>query len=152
MPAPTDINHNILTGIRTLLMLFGDLTASVGARITPNQFAGADQQQPAVMLELRDCQQQNTIDRSGCLITGTLVITIRTKDDLLCDQLAEIIRSNGTVPSTGLDGYSGPAGTGQLLSAERTDFDTTIVYDDDGDETDQYDSVQIYRIHYAMGA
>lgn len=152
MPAPTDINHKILTSIRSLLMLFADLTASVSDRITPNQFAGADQQQPSVMLELRDCQQQNTIDRSGCLITGTLVITIRTKDDLLCDQLAEIIRTNGTSPSTGLDGYSGSAGTGQLISAERTDFDTAIVFDDDGDETDLYDSVQLYRIHYAMTA
>ena len=146
----TAINDQILTGIRSLLLLFEDLTDVVSDRITPNQFASDDQQQPSVMIELRECTQQNTLDRTSCLVTGTLVLTIRSKDDILCDQIAESIRSQNTSPSTGLDGYSGGAGDGELIGSERTDFDTSIVYDDDGDETDLYDSVQVYRIHYVI--
>lgn len=150
MPEVTEANESVLKNIRSLLLLFEDLTDVVSDRITPNQFGGEDHQQPSVMLELRDCEQQNTLDRSACLVTGNLVITIRSMDDLLNDQLAEVIRTQNTDPASGLDGFSGPCGSGILLGCERSGFDTSIVFDEDGDETDLFDSVQMYRIHFQI--
>lgn len=143
-------NEMILKNIRDLLLLFESVTDEVSDRITPNQFAGIDFQRPAIMIELRDCSQQNTLDRSACLVTGSLVITIRSKDDALNDRLAAGIRTQGTEPGTGLYGFSGVCGDGVLLSAERSDFDASIVFDDDGDETDLFDSIQVYRIHFEL--
>lgn len=150
MPITVEANEAILSAVRTRLMLQSALTDVVSDRITPNQFAGSDLQNPAVMLELRDCQQTNTLDRSYCLVVGSLVITIRSKDDAQCDYLAGAIRANGTIPGTGLDGYSGTMGSATVLCCERTDFDQSIVFDEDGDETDLYDRVEVYRIHFQL--
>lgn len=150
MTITTEANDSILKSLRDLLMLFEALTDVVSDRITPNQFAGDDHQQPAVMIELRDCQQANTLDRAACLVTGSLVLTIRSGDDALNDYLAGIVRTNGTTPGTGLDGFSGNCGDGVLLGCERSDFDASIVFDDDGDETDLFDSIQVYQIHFQL--
>lgn len=144
-------NSDILTAIRALLLLWDEVTDYVDDRIRPEAFHSDDEQLAAVKLELTDGRQQNFLDRSAVLIDGVLMITCRSTNAATVNAIAEAIRSRNTDPSAGLDGYSGSAGTGTLLSAERTEFETGRELDEDGDETDNFLSVQAYQVLFKLG-
>jgi hypothetical protein len=147
----TEPNADIITAIRSLLLLFDPLTDIVDDRIRPNAFHSTDENLPALMLELTDGTQQNVLDRSAAIIDATLEITVRAPLASDCSEIAEIIRSKNTDPSTGLDGYTGSAGSGLILSAERQSFHNGKEVDADGDETSNFLSIQVYQILFKIG-
>jgi hypothetical protein len=142
---------DVLKNIRSLLLLWSDLTAIVGERIRPNGFHSTDGDLPAVMMELPDGRQMNTLDRSEAIIDATLTLTTRAPLASDAASIAAIIRSRNTTPSTGLDGYSGSAGTGIIKSCERMSFETGIEVDDDGTETGNHLHVQVFQILFQLG-
>lgn len=147
---PTD-NSDILTQIRALLLLWDPVTDIVDDRIRPEAFFSDDENLPAIMLELTDGNQTNTLDRTASVIDATLQITARAPLATQAAAIAEAIRTKGQTPSAGLDGYTGSAGSGFLLSAERTSFGTGKEVDEDGNETSNYLSVQVYQILFKIG-
>jgi hypothetical protein len=148
MPAE---NTDILTQIRSLLLLFDPVTNIVDDRIRPNGFHSTDENEPALMLELIDGNQINPLDRTAVIVDGVLQITVRSPSATQAAEIAESIRTQGTNPSTGLDGYTGSAGSGFLVSAERVSFSTGKEVDEDGDETSNFISLQVYQILFKMG-
>lgn len=142
---------DVLKNIRSLLLLWENLTAIVVDRIRPNGFHSTDGDLPAVMMELPDGRQMNTLDRGEAIIDGTLTLTVRSPLAGQAAQIAAIIRSRNTTPSTGLDGYSGSAGTGILKSCERVSFQTGIEVDDDGTETGNHLYIQTFQILFQLG-
>lgn len=142
---------DLLKNIRSLLLLWSDLTAIVGERIRPNGFHSTDGNLPAVMMELPDGRQMNTLDRSEAIVDATITLTTRAPLASEAADIAAIIRSRNTTPSTGLDGYSGSAGTGFIKSCERISFETGIEIDDDGTETGNHLHVQTFQILFQLG-
>lgn len=147
----TEPNSDILTALRSLLLLWPEVTGIVDDRIRPNVFHSTDGNDAALRLELVDGNQTNFLDRSGACVDGVLQITARDPLATGAAELAEYVRSRGTNPSTGLDGYSGSAGSGNLLSAERVGFTTGREVDDDGNETGNFLFVQVFQILFAIG-
>lgn len=147
----TDPNLDIVTCVRSLLLLWDDLTNVVGERIRPESFHSTDENEPALMLELTEGSQQNFLERSSAVIDATLMITARAPLAAQVAEIAEIIRSRNTDPSTGLDGYSGSAGGGYILSAERQSFSNGKEVGQDGDETNNYISIQVYQVLFQLG-
>lgn len=142
---------DILKNIRSLLLLWSDLTAIVGDRIRPNGYHSSDGNLPAVMMELPDGRQMNTLDRREAVIDSTLTLTVRAPEQSQAAEIAAIIRSRNQTPSQGLDGYSGSAGTGTIKSCERMSFETGIEIDDDGTETGNHLHVQVFQILFQLG-
>lgn len=143
-------NHDILTGVRSLLLLFPDLTDVVSDRIRPERPHSEDGNLPQIILELPNADQDNVLDRSCALIRGELQVRIRSTDITQTNQLAEIIRTQNANPSEGLDGYAGTAGDGDIVQCERRGFSSGVVLDDDGDETDLYENLQVYDLWYLV--
>lgn len=147
----SDPNLDILTGIRSLLLLWSELTDIVYDRIRPESFHSTDANQPALMLELSEGTQQNFLERSSVVVDATLMVTVRAPLATQAAQIAEIIRTRNTKPSTGLDGYSGSAGSGYILGAERQSFSNGKELDTDGNETENYISIQVYQLLFQLG-
>lgn len=144
------MNADILTGVRSLLKTFPALTSAVGDRIRPNALH-ADDIAPAVILEIPKAEQDNCLDRDVALIRAELLVRVRSADKTQADLLAEVIRSQNTIPSTGLDSFAGEAGDCEIIQCERSEFSTDLLYDDDGDETDLYESIHVYQLWYLIG-
>ena len=144
-------NDDILTSIRSLLLLWDELTDFVDDRIRPDAFHSTDENLPALMLELTDGTQLNALDRTAAIVDASLQITVRAPLASQAAAIAEIIRSRNTDPSTGLDGYTGSAGSGTLLSAERQSFSNGKEIDQNGDETANYLSIQVYQLLFKIG-
>lgn len=144
-------NEDILTSIRSLLLLWDELTDIVDDRIRPDAFHSTDENLPTLMLEVTDGTQLNVLDRTAAIVDCTLNITVRAPLAVQAAQIAEIIRSRGDDPSTGLDGYTGSAGSGTLLSAERQSFSNGKEIDQNGDETANYLSIQVYQLLFKIG-
>ena len=142
---------DVLKNIRSLLLLWSELTALVGERIRPNGFHSTDGDLASVMMELPDGRQLNVLDRKTAIIEATLILTVRAPLAGQAAQIAEVIRSRNTTPCTGLDGFSGSAGSGFILSCERMNFETGIEVDDDGDETGNFLHVQGFQILFKLG-
>lgn len=142
---------DVIKNIRLLLLLWSDLTAIVGDRIRPNGFHSTDGDLPAVMMELPDGRQMNTLDRSKAIIDATLTLTVRAPRASQAAEISAIVRSRNQTPSQGLDGYSGSAGTGVIKSCERMSFETGIEIDDDGTETGNHLHVQVFQILFQLG-
>lgn len=146
----TTDNRNILAEIRTLLLLWDEITDITDVRIRVDGFAADDGTNAAVMLEIVDGNQQNfTGEDTPCMIADVLV-TCRSTNETTRTQMAEAIRSRNTDPSTGLDGYRGSAGLGWIIQSNRTDTAAGKLYDQDGDETDFYEQRDVYRILYRV--
>lgn len=146
-------NTQLLTALRSLLLLWSEVTNHVVDRIRPNMFSPSvdGDTSKAVVLNVLDGTQLNTLDRTAAIIDATVEITIRAPLQTEADQIAEAIRTRNTTPSTGLDGYTGSAGAGFLMSAERRSFSSGAEVSDDGDETGNFLSVQVYQIQFKLG-
>ena len=141
----------MLTGIRSLILLWSEVTDIVGERIRPNVLHSSDGSAPSIKLELVSGSQQNFLDRSGCLIDGVLEVTSRSELASEAALVAEMVRSRGENPSIGLDGYSGSVGSGVLKSAERIDFDSGGELLDDGSESGLFVHIDRYQILFEIG-
>lgn len=145
-----DINTTILTGVRELLLTFPDVAAAVGTRIRPHRGYEADGKQTQIILQIPDATQFNVLDPTGAEVNATLVVRVRGLDCSAVDALAEAVRSQNAAPSEGLDGFIGLAGDSYITGCERTGFSNGPVYDDDGDETDLFESTQVYDLWYYL--
>jgi len=141
--------HDILTDIRSLLLLMSDLTDVVGSRIRREGPEAADENDPVVILELPDGEQINTLADGGFCFAD-LVVRCRSTDIVEADAMAETVRTNNTDPSTGLDCFRGTAGNAAVIQCERTQFGTTELQDDDGDDSGVFESWAVYSIHYEV--
>lgn len=144
-------NADIQTGLRSLLLLWEEVTALCAHRIRPDAPTAIDGNETQVSIELSDGVQNNVLDRAVAFIQASVVLRIRSNDSQECRALAEAIRSRNLTPSEGLDGYQGPAGDCDIVECQRTGFSFGKVYDDDGDETDLYQSLQVYDVWYLIG-
>lgn len=146
---PTD-NKNILAEIRTLLLLWDEITDVTDMRIRVDGFAADDGTLAAVMLEIIDANQQNFCGEDKPCMTADVLVTCRSTNETTRTQMAEAIRSRNVSPSTGLDGYRGSAGLGWIIQSNRTDTAAGKLYDQDGDETDFYEQRDVYRVLYRI--
>ena len=144
-------NTNILAELRTLLLLWDEITDITDMRIRADGFAANDGTDDVVMLEIIDGNQQNFIDEATPCMIADVLVTCRSTNETTRTQMAEAIRSRNTEPSTGLDGYRGSAGVGWIIQSNRTDTAAGKLYDQDGDETDFYEQRDVYRVMFRVG-
>lgn len=135
---------NLLQNLRTLLLAFPNITDRVDDRIRPHRAHSSDGAADVLILELSDGEQNNVLDQSGGPVNALVNCVARSTDRGDAEALIEAVRD-------GLDGYRGPAGTGELIQCERTDLSTSADDDDDADDDGFYWSDNAFSVWYVAG-
>ncbi len=95
--------------VRAMLLSFDAVTDLVGQTIRPDILDRADNP-PAILIQVEDEIIAEDIEGRGGLVTATVTIEVLHYTRLGSRQLEQAIRTNGTDPGTGLQGYVGLVG------------------------------------------
>lgn len=95
--------------VRAMLLSFPAVTALVEQRVRPDVFDRSDRP-PALLVQVDDELIADDIEGRGGLVTATVVIEALDYTRLGSRLLEQAIRTNGTNPGTGLQGYRGQVG------------------------------------------
>jgi len=134
--------------LRTFLKTLDAVTALVGGatapRIRPDKLDEGDVL-PAIIIEVDDEDEQNTLDGLGGLVVADVNVKCRAGTKKVSRQLARAVRVNGTDPGTGLAGYSGVAGD-QTIHAVLEGKTTSYTPSGDGSDEGHYDTDMSFTI------
>lgn len=144
------IANDILTDLRQLLLAFVDVTDLVSDRIRPHQADASDGNADLIILDLPDADQWNTLDGTGFL-NGDVVVEARSTNKTTAAAIAEAVASQNETPSAGLDGYRGPAGTGEVIQSVIRETSQNHIDDDDADSDTIYTATTLYSVWYQPG-
>ena len=140
---------DLLTNIRTLLLAFSEVTSLVEDRIRPHAADSEDTDRDLILLHLPDGDKDLLLDGKAGAFNADLVIQARSTNKARAAAIAAAIRTQNTDPSSGLDGYSGPAGTGEIIEASAVQISEFESDDDDADDNGFYYAETTFSIWYA---
>ncbi len=105
--------------IRAYLLTLNALTQLVATRIRPDQRDEADGLDDCVVIEIDSGEQFNDLAGDGGLVQLDVMFRCISRTALGAAAIGEAIRTNGTSPGSGLDGYEGSAGSGYLQATRQ---------------------------------
>lgn len=137
--------EHVVASIRALLKTFDPVTAAVGDRIRPDKPDSSDGDDDSIIIMLPDADQENCLSGEG-IVNGDLIIRGRSRNKTTASHIGELVRIN--TGTNGLDGYSGAAGTGQIIQCERVSFSEHQVDDEDADDNGIYEADSLYSLWF----
>jgi len=132
---------NIEAELRAALTGFSAVTAIVGARVWDEWFK--NDTVPAVVFEIDNEDQENTLVGTGGLIFADVNVICRANTRKAARALAEAVRINGTTPGTGLAGYTG------RFDAWLEDRQNARVPKNDGGNAHWYDVNMSFKVSWS---
>lgn len=134
--------------LRSFLLTLTAVTNLVDSRIRPDQRDEADGEADCIVIEIPNGEQFNDLDGIGGLVQLDVLIRCISHDVTTSEAIAEAVRLNGTNPGSGLDGYTGVAGLGLITQANRENFSTDAIFDEEGQPTGEHEHAASYSVWY----
>lgn len=139
-------NH-LHIGLKGLLLTKSAVTDLVGTRIRFDQLSDKDIL-PAIVIDVQGEENETDLSGAGGLITATVEIRAIATTKKQAADIAEAIRTNGTDPGTGLQGYTGPAVDADIRAAWLDNRDYEFVDAGDGKDFGYQICASVYRIQF----
>lgn len=139
-------NH-LHIGLKGLLLTKTAVTALVGTRIRFDQLSEKDTL-PSLVIDVQSEENETDLSGAGGLITAIVEFRGVASTKAAAADIIEAIRTNGTDPGTGLQGYTGAAVDADIRAAwfEGREFET--VDSGDGKDSALHVCKGTYRIQF----
>lgn len=136
------------TDLRSYLLTLSAVTALVDSRIRPDQRDESDGELDSIVIEIPNGEQFNDLDGHGGLVQLDVLVRCISHDVTRSEAIAEAVRTNGTDPGSGLDGYTGIAGLGFITQANRDTFSSDAIFDEEGQPTGEHEHAALYAVWF----
>ncbi|MCA8984516.1 MAG: hypothetical protein KDA76_12185 [Planctomycetaceae bacterium] len=133
--------------VRAMLLTFTSVTDLVATRIRPEVLDRSDNP-PALLVQVDDEILSDDLEGRGGLVTATVVIEALHYTRLGSRQLELAIRTNGTDPGTGLQGYRGLVGQFDIRGCTLARRKPFFVERETDEDRDWYGIACHYTIEY----
>lgn len=143
-------NH-LHIGLKGLLLTKSAVTALVGTRLRFDQLSEKDIL-PALVIDVQSEENESDLSGAGGLITAVVELRAIAATKKTAADIAEAIRTNGTDPGTGLQGYTGPAVDADIRAAWLDGRDFEFVESGDGKDSGYHVCKSTYRIQFVESA
>lgn len=137
----------IEAALRAMLSSFTAVTDLVGDRIRPD-IMDIDDDPHAILVKVESEAIHSDLDGRGGLITASVIVDAIAYTRLESRKLEQLIRTNGTDPGTGLQGYAGLVGTFQVDGCTLARRVPYLLERQTDEDRDWYGIASYYEIDY----
>lgn len=138
-------------GLKGLLLTWSAVTDLVGTRIRFDQLSEKDIL-PALVIDVQSEENESDLSGAGGLVTASVELRAVASTKKAAADILEAVRTRGTDPGTGLQGYTGPAVDADIRAAWMDSREYEAVEAGDGKDFLWQVVKATYRIQYIESA